>query len=339
MALRARAYTRTAQPTAVAAEAYFREVFFGPLRDPDLPSWVCTGSDGRVAGFIGVLARRIRVRNDERRMAVPTQLMAEPGANALIGVRLLRQVFQGPQDLTFADVANDAARQIWERLGGATAYLLSLYWTRAIRPLHEAVAGLGTGPAARALRLALRPVTLPLDGALASRAAARWRRNRTLAAEPLTAEHVLQALDGAVGRRPLAPAYDAATLRWLWTRLGDRGVVDAVHVRDAGRGDTAGWFICLSRGRICEVAQLAAAPGRFGDVLDCAVGHAAARGAGALAGRLEPAQVHELATRDCRLHREGPWTLVHSRDPEIAAAVHRGDAFLSRLEGEWWANF
>jgi hypothetical protein len=31
--------------------------------------------------------------------------------------------------------------------------------------------------------------------------------------------------------------------------------------------------------------------------------------------------------------------LVHSRDPEIMAAIHRGEAFLSRLEGEWWLRF
>ena len=25
--------------------------------------------------------------------------------------------------------------------------------------------------------------------------------------------------------------------------------------------------------------------------------------------------------------------------PELMAAIHRGDAFLSRLEGEWWLRF
>jgi len=33
------------------------------------------------------------------------------------------------------------------------------------------------------------------------------------------------------------------------------------------------------------------------------------------------------------------WTLVHSRDADIMAAIHQGDAFLSRLEGEWWLRF
>jgi hypothetical protein len=31
--------------------------------------------------------------------------------------------------------------------------------------------------------------------------------------------------------------------------------------------------------------------------------------------------------------------LVHARHQEIVNAIHRGDAFLSRSEGEWWIRF
>jgi hypothetical protein len=31
--------------------------------------------------------------------------------------------------------------------------------------------------------------------------------------------------------------------------------------------------------------------------------------------------------------------LAQSRNPAILQAVQLGDAFLSRLEGEWWARF
>jgi hypothetical protein len=30
---------------------------------------------------------------------------------------------------------------------------------------------------------------------------------------------------------------------------------------------------------------------------------------------------------------------VQSKKPEVLSAIHRGDAFLTRLEGEWWARF
>jgi hypothetical protein len=31
--------------------------------------------------------------------------------------------------------------------------------------------------------------------------------------------------------------------------------------------------------------------------------------------------------------------MVHSNKPELLHAIHRGDAFLTRLEGEWWMRF
>jgi len=49
--------------------------------------------------------------------------------------------------------------------------------------------------------------------------------------------------------------------------------------------------------------------------------------------------VPELAALGCGFGRDGPWVLIHSRRPEILPAVERGDAFLSRLDGEWWLSF
>ena len=36
---------------------------------------------------------------------------------------------------------------------------------------------------------------------------------------------------------------------------------------------------------------------------------------------------------------DGTWTLVHTRHADVATAIHQGNAFLSRLEGEWWLRF
>ncbi len=55
--------------------------------------------------------------------------------------------------------------------------------------------------------------------------------------------------------------------------------------------------------------------------------------------RLDPRYVQELSDRHCWLRTDGTWTLVHSRHAEVMAAVQQGDAFLSRLEGEWWMRF
>jgi hypothetical protein len=67
-------------------------------------------------------------------VAVGTQFMVEPNSRGSVGIRLLKKCFSGPQDLFIADEANDYSRQIWEGLGGATALLYSLRWTRILRP-------------------------------------------------------------------------------------------------------------------------------------------------------------------------------------------------------------
>jgi hypothetical protein len=49
--------------------------------------------------------------------------------------------------------------------------------------------------------------------------------------------------------------------------------------------------------------------------------------------------VPALGSQGAWLQRDGPWALVHSPRPELVAAIQRGEAFLSRLEGEWWMSF
>ena len=63
------------------------------------------------------------------------------------------------------------------------------------------------------------------------------------------------------------------------------------------------------------------------------------QGATALRGRLDPHRVQQLSDRHCWLRREGAWTLIHSRHADIVAAMERGAAGLSRLDGEWWLRF
>ena len=47
---------------------------------------------------------------------------------------LLEKFLSGPQDISIADEANDTARMVWQGLGGQTAYLYSMRWTRPLRP-------------------------------------------------------------------------------------------------------------------------------------------------------------------------------------------------------------
>ena len=101
-----------------------------------------------------------------------------------------------------------------------------------------------------------------------------------------------------------------------------------------------GWYLYyLNAGGVSEVVQIAARDGCFDQVLQQLMADAWRNGATALHGRVEPRFLQELSDRHCWFRREGPWTLIHSRHAEIVAIIQQGDAFLSRLEGEWWLRF
>ena len=60
-------------------------------------------------------------------------------------------------------------------------------------------------------------------------------------------------------------------------------------------------------------------------------------GALAIAGRTEdPEMLKVLADNVALLSRTHSWMLIHSNRPEVRAAILQGDAYLTRLEGEWW---
>src|SRR5512146_3169329 len=79
VALRQQAFHHAVHRSPEVMAAYFARIFLeGPWRDPALPSLVHLDADGRVCAFLGVLARRMRLRGRPILMAVPTQLMARP---------------------------------------------------------------------------------------------------------------------------------------------------------------------------------------------------------------------------------------------------------------------
>ena len=84
----------------------------------------------------------------------------------------------------------------------------------------------------------------------------------------------------------------------------------------------------------------AAAPGyAYERVLRRLLVDAWRHGATAVRGRVDPSFARELSNQHCWCRWDGAWTLAYSRDPAIMAALHKGDAFLSRLDGEWWLGF
>jgi hypothetical protein len=344
-ALFERVYPEQRWTSPAACEAYFREILFGnPWRDPDLPSWVAE-EDGRLAGFAGVVPRRMLFRGRPIRVAVGCQFMVDPNRrHGLTAMQLARAALSGPQDLFIADGANDASRQMWAGLGGTAPLLYNLHWTRPLRPARFALSLLEE-------RRALPPfLTLPARplGALADALAARLRANRfhkeqvELKEDALHAAAMLAHLPDVADGNALQPEYDARALAWLLEQTARKtrhGKLRARAVHEGGQR-LIGWYLYYAlAGGVSEVLQVAARNGSFGRVLQRLLADAWRQGATAVRGRLDPRHVQELSDRHCWLRREGTWTLVHSRHADLAAAIHQGNAFLSRLEGEWWLRF
>ncbi|HXL10207.1 MAG TPA: hypothetical protein VN955_02370 [Gemmatimonadales bacterium] len=337
VALRRRAFHYSEQASDQALAAYFQAVFADwPWADPSLPSLVSEDERGRLVGFVGVLPRPMRFRGALLRAAATTQFMVAPDADPLTAARLARACLAGPQDLTLADAANEGARRVWVASGGGTAWAYSLHWQKPIRPARHAAARWPRGSSAWAALLAARPLLHMVDALTAA------PRRPAGAAEPIDAAAMAAQFPEITAGRALEPCYDAVGLDWLLQRAAEKtslGLLERLRVRDP-RGEPAGWFLYyLNPGGVCQVLQVAPRPGAERLVLEHLWYQAWRGGAVALEGRVEPALLPALADQGCRLARRGAWMLCASRHPDVELAIQRGDAFLSRLEGEWWVNF
>lgn len=324
-----------------AMRAYFRELFLeNPWRGDGLPSLIYEEGD-RIIGFLGVVPRRLQLRSREIRLAVSNHFMVDPAhRGTLAGVKLLKFFFNGPQDLSLAESGMNT-RKIWECVGGETSILYSLYWTRPLRPSRYLLTKLESRGAAGSLLKAMRPFTAALDAAASMMGGPLALAPQAPGTE-LTETTFLSELPRLARSLSLQPVYDEASLRWLFAMLASkkrRGQFQKVAVIADG-GKVAGWYLYyLKPGGICEVIQIAAERESIRPVLAHLFYHARAAGAIAVAGQLEPRFAQEFSDEHCLIHRGAGSVLIHSNRADVREAIYRGDAFLTRLEGEWWVSY
>lgn len=246
-------------------------------------------------------------------MAICSHFAVDPNRRGQLGLRMMKQCLEGPQDLSITDESGDNTRRLWEWCGGKTALLYSIHWTRRLRTSRVTD------------NLGALPVTTPFGSR-----------------ENLDDTTLAERLPDFAGGRSLRPDYSDGSLAWIMSRATTRfagGPLKKVLVRDEGQ-QIAGWYLYYARrGGVSEVLHIAARKDTVGQVLDHLIDDASQCGATALAGRLDPAFAQELSERDCVLYRRGHWTLIHSVRPELLHAIERGDAFLTRLDGEWCLHF
>lgn len=319
-------------------EAYFHKIFFGnPWLDPELPSWIAH-EGSRVVGFIGVVPRPMRYRGRALRAAVLSQLMVDQERpNSTAAALLLRKALAGPQALTISDGASDTSRRMWEALGGLNSALYSLQWRRLLRPAQFALQRVWTR--ARAAALLAKPIAVIADTYGAHRRS--LKRPPALRQEPLDTATWLEGLRVAAARVAVAPEYDAASLEWILAQARAKrrhGELQSRLLR-APDGQICGWFIYYLNDATSKVLQVYAREGNEHAVLEHLFHHAWAQGATALEGRMEPRLARALGERHSLFLATSVYALLQARDPQVLGALARGDAFFSRLEGEWWMRF
>jgi len=342
VALFARVYPEHRWSSRAACMRYFREMLFGnPWRALDLPSWVAE-EDGRLVGLYAVMPRRMRLRGRALRVAVGCQFMVDPDRRrSLIALQLAQACLSGTQDLTLVDGASDQTRRMWSGVGGSVSLLHSLHWTRPLRPARYALSLLAQRALPGAMTRAARPLAAAADWLAARLRPNRFFREATAADPALDARTMLAHLPEMLHDCPLQPDYDPGSLAWLLEQAARKTRHGSLRARAVRSGERLlGWYLYyLERGGAGEVLQVAARSGAFDQVLRRLLADAWRQGAAALRGRLDPRYAQELSERHCWLRCDSTWTLAHSRHADVLAAIAQGDAFISRLDGEWWLRF
>src|SRR6185437_190103 len=78
------------------------------------------------------------------------------------GGLLLRQMLNGPQDVTVTDSGSEVVRRMWQALGGQRLHVDGVYWVRLFRPWRAAL-GLPAIRERPRLRTTLWPAAVALD--------------------------------------------------------------------------------------------------------------------------------------------------------------------------------
>ena len=308
-----------------------------PWADPELPSLVAL-EDGKVVGFLGSQARRMRIGDRELRAVCCAHLVVAPEHRAgAAGALLLRRLLSGPQDLTWSDTASDIVMRMWSVFGGYADHMRACDWMLALRPGRWGLDLLSSVIRRRHGWGGLLPVkAMPFHAAgsrLVSRAFPPPEPGVT--GEPASVAAIVEHGPALVGRGRLGPDHDAAHLEHLFA-LVERttGTLERRLVRREGK--PIGWYACVARpGGGSRVLHLTALDADLEAVVGELVQHARGRGRSVLSGRFEP-HLEDPLRRRLAVLGIARRPVLHTRDAEIRALLGSGSALITQLAGEWY---
>lgn len=339
-----RVFRNGAAMSTEALSAYLHDIYFGnPWYDEAIASRVFVTDDGIVGGFIGVLPIPLAFEGRPVRGALACSLMVgDPVTEPFAGVRLLRSLIAGPQEVTISDSANSLSRTLVERLSGHLAPLASLDWLRILRPTAFLA-----GRAAARLRAfperALRPFTAAADRVARRHFGERFKAQECdkWRVEAIDAETVARLMPAWLAPYRLHPDWTADAAAWLLAQAARKerdGPLNRCLVSD-GAGRPLGAFLYYGRPQgMAEVLQIMARPGAQRAVVDSMMAWMDGQGFCAVRGRTQPILIDELFRHRC-LFRHRTAAVYHTRDPALLGALRAGDACIGGLVGESWARW
>lgn len=319
-----------------------------PDRDPEINSLVHVDDEGVVNGFMGVFTQLMEVDGRILRAAIGNSLAVHPDArDPMVGARLLRSFFRGPQDITISDRCNAISVGMWRGMGGSSLPTFSMEWHRTLRPVSASTSRVRG-------RLKLRRVTAPLTSAL-DNLVGRYAKRRgkqqwvtpTLPLRPpgltrrdATDAELLSAIPELVAASRLHPVWSEAGLRTVLTHSARKSefgetIRQIVHDRS---GRVAGAYVYyLQPHGFAQVLHVLPAKGMAEAILDILLADAAERGAVAIGGRAQASLLEPLMDRHAVL--SGEYRCVfNSSDAAVLDAVGRGDAVIGGMVGEFWTR-
>ncbi|WP_136660451.1 hypothetical protein [Nitratireductor sp. XY-223] len=332
-------HRKEAAPASLAS--YLEEIFLNhPRFDADMPSRVYIDQKGAVGGFIGVLPAPMLLDGNPVRAAVAGSLMVDnPVENPLAGARLLRSVRSGPQDLSISETANDISMGMWEQMGDRALPRYSLQWIRVFRPAGFAAAALAERfKAARVLR----PVASLTDSAAGplyhSALFGSDDKPRKYSRKEIEGRDLIAHLLELSKHYGLHPDWDEGTLEWTLRHAGrkQRHGEMRSHVVQSPSGKLLGCHVYFARpGGMAWVLQVLSSPKAEATVVASLLDHARETGAVAVRGRVMPRTIAPLM-RQRAFFLCNASTVIHTKNPDIQAAVDSGDAFITGLAAESW---
>jgi hypothetical protein len=330
-------------PSPDSLKAYFNELYLDSSWQSDgAVSYIARLPDGTVTGFIGALPLRLNFRGEQITAAVAGNHMVDPEhREAFTGINLLKRLLDGPQHLTLTDTANEISRRLWEQVGARLLMTHSLRWLRILRPASYPLSLVRNPALGPAIRILLSPLTLPGDR-LGRRfvPGTAFEGARDLTIRELDPSTMVSSFPELVGTLPLRPAYDKRRLEWIIRMAGDKrqyGPFGSKAVFDKDR--LLGWYLYYARRhQTAQVLQVVARHDSVRRVLNSLFLHLFDAGCIAATGMLDPRYLREFHEQKCIIFLRDMYTMAHTRDKELLQQLLSGQAFISRLEGEWWTR-